>query len=366
VFTVSIIVPARDEQASLGACLRSLVTQCHSNEPTPGSSGAPISRRDGAGISAEIIVVDDASTDSTRAIAESFPSVRLISAPPLSAGWCGKSNAAWAGAREAGGEWLLFTDADTVHRAGSLARAIAEARERGVSLLSYSPRQEVHGLWQRALMPLVFAELACTYRATDVCDPSSPVAAANGQYLLLKREAYDAIGGHAAVAHDLLEDVALARLVKQSGRRIRFRYGADAVRTRMYRNLAQMCEGWTKNLAVLFVSPRRLALKRLAEFMALVGSLAVCALAFTADANAVGAGAGLLALLTWALLFRRLRRAHFDPLSTALAPLGLPLFSWLLLRSVASHRRGSVRWKGRQYHFDAATETASSAGSGVR
>ena len=195
--TVSVIVPARNEEASLGACLESLTNQ--------------------TGVSSEIIVVDDASTDRTREIAQSFPSVRVVDAGPLPARWTGKNNAMAAGAKVAAGEWLLFTDADTVHLPGSLARAVAEASQLGASLLSYSPEQEVHGFWQKAVMPVIFAELAATYRPALVSDPRSPAAAANGQYILIARAAYDAVGGHAAVSASLLEDVALARAVKASG-----------------------------------------------------------------------------------------------------------------------------------------------------
>src|ERR1700693_1633354 len=137
---VSIIVPARNEEACLGACLASLISQ--------------------TGVAFEIIVVDDGSTDRTRAIVRSFPGVRVIEPPPLPPGWTGKNNAVTAGAREARGQWLLFTDADTVHKPGSLARAVAEAGEHHADLLSYSPEQEVHGFWERAIMPVIFAELA--------------------------------------------------------------------------------------------------------------------------------------------------------------------------------------------------------------
>ena len=170
---VSVIVPARNEEACLGSCLQSLTTQ--------------------EGVNSEIIVVDDGSTDHTRAIAQSFPMVRVIDPDPLPPGWVGKNNALVAGAREAKGEWLLFTDADAVHLAGSLSRALNEARQRGAALLSYSPEQEVHGFWEKAVMPVIFAELATVYRATQVSDPGSPAAAANGQYLLVSREAYHAV-----------------------------------------------------------------------------------------------------------------------------------------------------------------------------
>ena len=112
-------------------------------------------------------------------------------------------------------------------------------------------------------MPVIFAELASTYSPSQVSDPASSAAAANGQYLLVLRSAYDAVGGHAAVAGNLLEDVALARNIKASGRRIFFRYGGDAVHTRMYRSFAQLREGWTKNLMLLFsvTGRQRLALR---------------------------------------------------------------------------------------------------------
>src|SRR5262252_886160 len=238
---VSVIVPARNEEASLRACLESLVSQ--------------------SGVDFEIIVVNDHSTDRTAEIARSFPGVRLLDAGELPAGWTGKNNAVACGARGARGGWLLFTDADTVHLRESLARALAEAKENRAELLSYSPEQIAVTFWEMAILPVVFAELARQYPPSGVSDPASPIAAANGQYILIRRDAYESVGGHGAVAGEILEDVALAKMVKAAGRKIRFRYGADAVRTRMYRNFAQLREGWTKNLASLFLSPSALALR---------------------------------------------------------------------------------------------------------
>src|SRR5580704_4029414 len=240
---VSVIVPARNEEVCLGNCLESLVAQ--------------------TGVAFEIIVVDDHATDRTREIAASFAGVRVIEARPLPEGWTGKNNAVFTGAREARGEWLLFTDADTVHLPGSLAGALKEARENGAELLSYSPEQIAVTFWEMATLPVVFAELARQYSPSKVSDPASSIAAANGQYILIRRDTYDAVGGHAAVAGNILEDVALARAVKSSGRKIRFRYAADRVRTRMYRNYRQLRDGWTKNLALLFPNPGWLAVKSL-------------------------------------------------------------------------------------------------------
>ena len=322
---ISIIIPARNEEASLASCLESLVGQ--------------------TAVSFEIIVVNDHSADRTREIASSFPNVKVMDADPLPSGWTGKNNALIAGAAKARGEWLLFTDADTVHRPSSLARALNEAKAGHAALLSYSPEQVVSGFCQRAVMPVIFAELAGHYRPSEVNDPNSPAAAANGQYILISREAYDAVGGHAAVAAKILEDVELARLVKRSGRKILFRFAGDAVRTRMYRSFSQLREGWTKNLAILFPAPARLALWRLSEFLALVLSLALL-IFFVASRQFLIAP---LFLMGPVFTFRRIARAHFPWTSNVLALFGLPLFSYMLLRSKLSHQRGRVTWKGREY-----------------
>jgi hypothetical protein len=337
--TVSVIVPARNEEACLHACLESLVAQ--------------------TGIAFEVIVVDDHSADRTREIALSFPGVRVIDALPLPPGWTGKNNAVTSGARVADGEWLLFTDADTLHLPGSLARSLEEAKRHGAALLSYSPEQVVVSIWEKAVMPVIFAELASMYRPSQVSDPNSPAAAANGQYILISRAAYDAVGGHAAIAGSLLEDVALARAVKQSGHKIFFRYGGDAVRTRMYRSFAQLIEGWTKNLALLFPSPALLALWRVLEFAVILASVTLLVLAVVQKSLLYA----VLCLIPPALTLMRISRAHFSWEANLLGFLGLPLFSYLLLRSKWAHARGAVGWKGRQYAPPPDLKKALKAGS---
>lgn len=330
---VSVIIPARNEEACLGDCLQSLVGQ--------------------EGVAFEIIVVDDHSTDRTREIAQSFPrdKVRVIDAGPLPDGWTGKNNAVTAGVRQARGQWLLFTDADTVHLPGSLARALAEARDNNAELLSYSPEQIAVTFWEMAVLPMVFAELARQYSPSAVSDPASPVAAANGQFILVRRDAYEAVGAHTAIAGDILEDVALARAVKRAGRRIRFRYAPDAVRTRMYRNYRQLRDGWTKNLALLFPRPGQLAAKTLALWVALLLTLPL------AVATSHWWGIGLCASM-FAFVVIRLTRAKFTLGRTILAALfGMPMFAYLLLRSKRAHARGSVAWKGRTYSEKSALAT---------
>jgi hypothetical protein len=336
-YEVSVIVPARNEEACLAACLRSLVAQI-----------APAH---------EVIVVDDHSTDRTRAIAESF-AVRVITADPLPSGWTGKCNAVWSGAKVAKGKWLLFTDADTVHQPNSIAVGLQEAIACGAALLSYSPKQAVYSFAERALMPVIFAELAATYRPADVSDPNSPVAAANGQYLLIRRDAYDAIGGHAAVATALLEDVELAKRAKQAAYTLQFRW-SDAVSTRMYRSFPQLWEGWTKNLALLFPHPRTLALTRALEFLLIVGFAAVAVWMAALHRPAATMIFAACSLILSSFFHRRIRRAHFDSTSNRVAIFGLPLFAILLLNSDISHKRGSVNWKGRHYSFNMKSENAS-------
>jgi glycosyltransferase involved in cell wall biosynthesis len=307
---VSIIVPARNEEMNLGECLLSLVSQ--------------------TGVTREIIVVDDGSTDRTRQIAEGFREVKVVDAGPLEEGWTGKNNALRTGVSKACGAWLLFTDADTVHLPGSLERALAEARREHADLLSYSPEQIVESLAERIVMPVVFAELAAEYPPAGVRDEKSGVVAANGQYILVRRKAYDYVHGHLMIASEILEDVALAKAFRRAGLRVHFRYGGDAVRTRMYRNWAQLREGWTKNLALLFAHSGRRAF--------------------------LLSGWWLLAWLTLPVpvfgfgLFRRISHANFSWRNTLLATLfGVPVFSYLLLKSRQAHARGAISWKGREY-----------------
>ncbi len=322
--TVSAIIPARNEEACLGDCLQSLVSQI--------------------GVAFETIVVDDHSTDHTRVIATSFPHVRVIEASPLPEGWTGKNNAVTNGARQARGQWLLFTDADTIHLPGSLARALAEVQDNNAELLSYSPEQIAVTFWEMATLPVVFAELARQYPPSIVSDPASPIAAANGQFILVRRDTYDAVGGHAAVAGEILEDVALARAVKRSGRKIRFRYAPDAVRTRMYRNYRQLRDGWTKNLALLFPRPGWLALKVLALWALFWIVLVLVNLSSaTYWWNGIDFG-----IFIWLVL--RLQPGNFTNDRNFLGAIfGMPMFAYLLLRSKRAHANGSIPWKGRTY-----------------
>lgn len=340
---LTVIVPARNEEECLGACLESLVAQSEAIFEL--------------GREWELIVVDDHSTDRTVEIARGFAGVTVMQAGEVEQGWTGKTNAIWTAARKARGRWLLFTDADTIHEAGDLHRAIHEAARHKVGMLSYSPRQIVSGLAQRSLMPLVFCELALAYPPAKVSDPDQRIAAANGQFLLVEREAYRRLGGHASVSEKVLEDVELAFLAKRRSVGLRFRYADDAVAARMYRSTAAMIEGWTKNLALLFDNTLALAVWRALDILLLVGLPVLAVWLWNARFAAhslewLGAG-WVLALLWVRTLFRfygRVAKSNFPFVDCALAPLGLPLFVALLYRSWFQHRiLKRVSWKGRTY-----------------
>lgn len=328
--TVDVVIPARNEEDCIGRCLASLVSQ--------------------QGIDFRITVVDDSSNDRTREIAESFPGVRVLSVEDPPPGILGKSNALITGVRGSMAKWLLFTDADTAHYPGSLAAAVREAEERKVDLLSYSPEQEASSLPEKALMPLVFADLVRTYPSERINNPADPAVAANGQYILVRRTVYEVLGGHQVVGGNFLEDVELARIFKVSGHKIWFRYGAGMVQTRMYRSFRAMCEGWTKGLTLLFSDPLVLAARRSLEFLVIVLSL-LSALAVLARREfALGLVLLAIGLFLYGSFLLRIRRAHFPWLDNFMALFGLPLFVSLLLRSyIHTNMRGEVTWKGRKY-----------------
>jgi glycosyltransferase involved in cell wall biosynthesis len=338
---LTVIVPARNEEACLGACLASLAAQ---------SSEFFALGRDW-----ELLVVDDGSTDQTRAIAENLPGVTVLTARKLEKGWTGKANACWTGAQKARGRWLLFTDADTIHEPGNLRRAIHEAEKYSVGVLSYSPRQLVSGLSQRALMPLIFSELALAYPPEKVSNPELRIAAANGQFLLASRTAYKTIGGHESVKGEILEDVELAFIAKRRKVGLRFRYAADALSTRMYHTVGAMIEGWTKNLALLFGNCLILAAWRVLDIFLLLG-LPLLAWQFWTYgiAHVPIFTAGWLLTLVWLRnlwrFYARVAKSNFPARDVILAPLALPLFAFLLYRSwfqnTVLHR---VTWKGRSY-----------------
>ncbi len=341
---LSVIIPARNEAHNLPACLATLLPQSDDTLFLLGRDW-------------EILVIDDNSTDQTlplaQALAAQHPGLRVLQAPALELratqrAFTGKTQACWLGAQASLGRTLLFTDADTLHEPGNLLRALHEAEKYHASLLSYSPRQLVSGLAQRALMPLIFSELAMVYPPAQVNDPDTRIAAANGQFLLIDRETYFDVGGHRAVGRSVLEDVDLAWNVKRSKHIIRLRYAPDALSTRMYTGLSDMLEGWSKNLALLFPHALTLAAWRTLDLALFLLPLALIHFSYLEGWKQ----AILLAvwLRTLYRFYARVAKSNFPPADVALSPLALPLFIYLLLRSYLNHHiLHQVAWKGREY-----------------
>jgi glycosyltransferase involved in cell wall biosynthesis len=229
--SVSAIIPARNEEPVIATCIESLARQPEISE---------------------IVVVDDQSTDGTARVVsnliDKYPQLRLLQADSLPDGWVGKNHALWTGVQQAKGDWLLFTDADAEHAPSSTARALQIAQEREAALVSFSPEQVTENWYEKALVPYVYLRLAKFFSYDAVNDAKSKAAAANGQFLMIRRDVYDAIGGHAAVAGEVLEDVAIAMRVKAANQRIWFGSGKGIVRVRMYRSFDAMWQGWKKSL----------------------------------------------------------------------------------------------------------------------
>lgn len=330
---ITAIVPARDEEAVIAACVESLAKQPEITQ---------------------ILVVNDQSRDRTaeivRGLAERFPLVELLEAEEPPAGWVGKNNAVTVGAHVATNDWLLFVDADVELLDAAAARALQIAKENTAALVSFSPQQITETWYEKALIPFVYCRLARRFSFAEVNDAESKAAAANGQFLLIRREVYEAVGGHAKFAGEVLEDVALASAVKSAGYRIWFGPGKAIVRARMYRTFDAMWEGWKKNLYRLMGgTPWKVFREAESVFPWVALLMILLGIKFPA---AMFAGV-LLLLLRQTSYGSELVRNQY-PLSFIIYYIpAVFLYTGVLFASYLSHRRGKVQWKGREYHVDA-------------
>jgi len=195
----------------------------------------------------------------------------------------------------------------------------------------------------------VYWRLSKKYSFEGVSDPSSPQAAANGQYLLIRRSAYAAIGGHAALAGEILEDVALARRAKQAGKRIYFASGAGIVRTRMYRSFGAMWEGWTKNLHALMGWPG-LALGNLLVWCGLLAALTIVGRQYFGESAWIALIAPVAFVVAMCVQFATYLRRNRYPISYIryFVP-SVCLYAAARVASWWKTTRGTVEWKGRAY-----------------
>jgi GT2 family glycosyltransferase len=330
---VTVLLPVRDEEHNVTACVESLLAQ----------TASPAVR-----------VVDDGSTDATAALVtrmitammgteDGEPRLELISAGPLAEGWPGKVHALWTGSRGIDTPWLLLTDADTRHHPEALARARTAARERGLDLVSLGGRQEALGVGENLLIPPVFALLDFLLGSWEAAADGDGPAIANGQYILLRRDTWERAGGFPTVRAAPIDDVAIAVSARAAGGRTAFFRAPDLLRVRMYQGGGEAFRGWRRNLGALFSHRPGMVAATLAVF--LVPPLALAAALLTRHWTE--------AILLWAagvaasaLLRSGSRNA---PLWGLLYPADSLLLAATLLLGTLDRRRGRpVSWKGRE------------------
>jgi chlorobactene glucosyltransferase len=343
---ISVIVPARNEERNIRRCLDSLLSQTYPNF--------------------ELIVLDDRSSDTTPQILQSYAArekrLSVLNGVELPTGWAGKPHALFQAARAATGEWLCFVDADTFADPSALASVFAGAQTTQADLFTIMTGQEVQTFWERVVLPLVFTGLSVGFSPRKVNDPKSKDAIANGQFILIKRTVYDAVGGHAALKSSIVEDRDLAMLVKRSGYRLIVADGQQVAQTRMYTSLPEMWEGWTKNIFLGLSGSAGLLL--LGAFGALLSLVAALALPLWLMGGLVGWAvapaslawlAALEAALLWVYLIfwrvRVLRDMHIPAWYALTIPLGAAIFAAMMFASTWKVLSGrGVTWKGRRYN----------------
>lgn len=339
---VTALVPAKDEEASLADCLASIAAQDYPN--------------------LEILIVDDRSTDRTPEIARSFaasePRARVVTITELPEGWTGKTHALQYASEQARGEWFWFLDADTRQGPENLSIVMEYARAQGAMLVSLLPEMRCETFWENVVQPLAGIVLIQSYPLFWVNDDRKKLAFANGQYILIHRDAYFRAGGHASVRDRFVEDIALAGRVKSLGLPIRMAVALGIGSTRMYASLGHLVRGWSRILYdALGRNPWRLAVKIVdplvfsqSGHVALVASLVMLATG--------GARAFPLALLGMSLLHHVFTRIVLKKLYeltvpgtryVAWYPVANLVMDWTILRSIRMCLTGQVTWRGTTY-----------------
>jgi cellulose synthase/poly-beta-1,6-N-acetylglucosamine synthase-like glycosyltransferase len=345
--SVSIVVAAKDEASNIGRCLRSLAAQDYPDF--------------------EIIAINDRSADRTGemidAAARDHDHLSALHVDRLRPGWFGKAGAMDQGVRRARGQWLCFTDADChfVSRR-ALTVAVGFALEREADFLSVLPVHETNSIWERVIQPACSGVLMIWFNPQRVNDPRRPTAYANGAFILLRRSCYDAIGGYQAVKTEMNEDMHLARLTKEAGRRLVVVTNEDLYTVRMYESLGQIWSGWTRIFYGCFGTVTRLALSLLFvtvfSLLPWVTLLCAAALQWSAPGPSTAwpvliwtAAAAGVAQISVMFRFYALNRA--PPLYGLLYPVGaaasFAIMVNALLRLVGL---GTITWRGTTYRGD--------------
>jgi cellulose synthase/poly-beta-1,6-N-acetylglucosamine synthase-like glycosyltransferase len=363
---VTVLIPAKDEQGRIRACLESALSQDYPN--------------------LDVVAIDDRSGDRTGTImdevAAADPRLKVVHlTEPPEFGWTGKNRALHVAQQHAKGDWLLFVDSDVVLRPNALPASMDVMRRKKGDMISLLPRLESESIWETLLVPLCAGTAAGMYLIALHNSDHQRTAFANGQFILISRSAYDQIGGHAKVRDRLCEDIEIARQIKAHGLRTRVAWGNEVCSVRMYDSLPAILRGWSRIYYAGGVgSPWRIL-----AAMAFVLFCTLSAYAATAwglwrlahpvpsyylPAAAGWLGAGLLHLALLTFFLGTLYAWSGNPRRNALwLPLSGPLLLYVLGRAVRMCATKRVEWRGVAYSHtmdrklakDAATAAHSSA-----
>jgi len=354
---LSVIVAAKDEAANIGTCVRTLANQDYPNF--------------------EIIVVDDRSTDGTAEIVDGLQQehprrVRALHVTHLPEGWFGKNNAMRLGVRSADGEWFCFVDADCRQTSRStLTAAMREALASRADFLSVLPVLETRSFWERLIQPVCSAIMVIWFNPEKVNNPKSKAAYANGAFMLMTRAHYEAIGGHEAVRTELNEDMHMARITKELGRRLLVVENEGLYLTRMYASFGEAWRGWSRIFYGVFKTFRRLAaslgLLLTASVFPCV-SLCVAAVGYWqadgASARHWGIAlvvAALVVLILESVIYRFMRLTRAAPWAWLTYPVGALLGVGMLLAAMRKWAGGRTTWRGTTYRGERRDEPGENA-----
>ena len=358
---VSVLVAAKDEEANIGTCACTWLTQDYKDY--------------------EVIIIDDRSTDRTDEILQDIQqgdpnggNLRVLTVKELPAGWAGKNNAMRMGIESARGEWLLLSDADCRQTCDqTISAAMSYALREQVDLLSILPVLETQTAWERIIQPVAGAVMVFWFNPVRVNDPASRAAYANGAFMLIRRQAYEKVGGHAAVRRQLNEDLHMAKLIKQQGLRLRVVQNDGLYLTRMYRNFHETWRGWSRIFYGCFGTVRQLLIS--AGFMTVVSLLPWISLIAGWTAVAAGAGgrwnwvAGLstAAIVAQMSVLTRFYRISKSPVRYVITwPVGAALCVGMLISAIfKTLGLTGTAWRGRVYTEGQATAAVQAAGKPV-
>jgi chlorobactene glucosyltransferase len=342
--SISIIVPVRNEIDNISHCLTGLRAQTCLDSCS------------------SIIIVDDESGDGTAAAVEreiaSGSPIRLAAAGSLPQGWTGKPHACWRGALLADGDWLCFIDADVRAAPRLVAAAVMAADGQEIDMLSLHPFQELGSFWERVVVPVGMLIIACAKSRRMVHDWVASEGNTNGQFLLIRRDIYFKVGGHAAVRAEICEDKALAARVKLAGFRFRVFTAEHLARTRMYRDFNSLWEGFAKNATEILGSVAATVFAAAAAFVigwsALLLPIVIGSAAFRDPSVTIAAGAALAfvgSVVVVGIHLATARHFRIPAVFGLFFALGYTVAACLACRSALAQFTGRVTWKGRTYQL---------------